>query len=54
MEEEDEEEKVEPTSETQQKAAKPFLGTSKSLKKDEFLDFDNKAYEMLHRAHTEW
>ena len=33
---------------------KPFLGNSKNLKKDEFLDFDNKAYEMLHRANTEW
>lgn len=32
----------------------PFLGNSKSLDKDEFLDFDNKAYEMLHRANTEW
>lgn len=33
---------------------KAFLGNSKQLKKDEFLDFDNKAYEMLHRANTEW
>lgn len=53
-EEEEEEEKAGPSNETQQKSARPFLGTSKSLKKDEFLDFDNKAYEMLHRAHTEW
>ena len=32
----------------------PFIGNSKSLEKDEFLDFENKAYEMLHRANTEW
>ncbi|EAS04841.1 histone-binding protein RBBP4 or subunit C of Caf1 complex protein (macronuclear) [Tetrahymena thermophila SB210] len=33
---------------------KPFMGTEKNLEEDEILDFDNKAYEMLHRANTEW
>lgn len=32
----------------------PFVGTTKNLGKNEFLDFDNSAYNMLHRASTEW
>lgn len=32
----------------------PFMGTQKQLEEDEILDYDNKAYEMLHRANTEW
>lgn len=32
----------------------PFMGTEKQLEEDEILDYDNTAYEMLHRANTEW
>jgi len=53
IEEEEEEEKIE-NGTSQNPFVKPYLGNSKHLKKDEFLDFDNKAYEMLHRANTEW
>ena len=52
-EEEEEEEKTEKGN-SKKSIVKPYLGNSKTLKKDEFLDFDNKAYEMLHRANTEW
>lgn len=31
-----------------------YTGTGQDLDKDEYLDFENKAYEMLHRATTEW
>lgn len=30
------------------------MGTEKQLEEDEVLDYDNRAYEMLHRANTEW
>jgi len=30
------------------------MGTSKDLKKGQFLDYDNTAYNMLHRTTTEW
>jgi hypothetical protein len=30
------------------------MGTEKHLEEDEVLDYDNRAYEMLHRANTEW
>ena len=30
------------------------MGTYKDLKKGEFLDYDNRAYNMLHRTTTEW
>ena len=36
------------------KLNKPWMGSSQNLKDDEYLEFDNSAYEMLHRAHTEW
>lgn len=45
---EEEEEKIE------EGKTKPYMGAAKNLKNGEFLDFDNKAYEMLHRANTEW
>ena len=32
----------------------PFIGTDKNLGQDEYLDYDNSAYNMLHRANTEW
>jgi ribosome assembly protein RRB1 len=32
----------------------PFLDSSKKLKEGEYLDFDNSAYEMMHRANTDW
>jgi len=32
----------------------PWVGTNKDLKKDEELVFDNRAYEMFHRATMEW
>ena len=32
----------------------PFLESDKNLKDGEILDYDNKAYEMLHRAESEW
>ena len=53
-EEEEEEEKKTENGNPKKSIVKPYLGNSKTLKKDEFLDFDNKAYEMLHRANTEW
>lgn len=31
-----------------------FLGTKKNLKKGEILEFDNNAYDMLHRLNNEW
>ena len=31
-----------------------FTGTRKNLKKGEVLDFDNSAYDMLHRLNIEW
>ena len=31
-----------------------FLGTNKSLKPGETLEFDNNAYDMLHRLNIEW
>ena len=34
--------------------AEVFIGTNKNLKKGEVLDFDNNAYDMLHRLNTEW
>lgn len=36
------------------KEIKPFTGTTKTLGKNETLDYDNRAYEMFHRATTEW
>jgi ribosome assembly protein RRB1 len=30
------------------------MGTKKNLKKGEVLDFDNNAYDMLHRLNIEW
>ena len=30
------------------------IRTKKNLKKGEVLDFDNSAYDMLHRLNTEW
>jgi len=32
----------------------PYLGTTKNLKEGEFLDFDNQAYDLFHRARTPW
>ena len=32
----------------------PYLESNKNLADGEILEFDNKAYEMLHRATTEW
>ena len=32
----------------------PFLDSSKKLKEGEYLEFDNSAYEMMHRANTDW
>ena len=32
----------------------PFLESNKNLKEGEVLEFDNRAYEMMHRATTEW
>lgn len=32
----------------------PFMESNKHLEEDEELEFDNKAYEMIHRANTEW
>lgn len=31
-----------------------FVGTKKNLTKGEVLDFDNSAYDMLHRLNIEW
>jgi ribosome assembly protein RRB1 len=31
-----------------------FLGSNKQLAKGEVLEFDNRAYEMLHRLNVEW
>jgi ribosome assembly protein RRB1 len=31
-----------------------FLGSNKNLGKGEVLEFDNRAYEMLHRLNVEW
>ena len=33
---------------------KAWTGSSSNLKDGEYLEFENSAYEMLHRAHTEW
>ena len=30
------------------------MGNEKHISKDEYLDFENGAYKMLHRANTEW
>jgi ribosome assembly protein RRB1 len=32
----------------------PFVGTEKNLDQEEVLEFDNRAYDMLHRATTEY
>jgi ribosome assembly protein RRB1 len=32
----------------------PFMGNEKHIGQNEYLDFDNAAYRMLHRASTEW
>jgi ribosome assembly protein RRB1 len=32
----------------------PFTDNNKNLEEDEELEFDNRAYEMLHRANFEW
>jgi len=32
----------------------PYVGTGLELEEDEFLDFENCTYEMLHRSTTEW
>lgn len=32
----------------------PFVGTEKNMEQDEELDFENRAYDMLHRATTEF
>lgn len=59
----------EPTSEMQQEEQKlyikiekgkkkeevsAFLGNEKKISKDQYLDYDNRAYYMLHRANSEW
>jgi ribosome assembly protein RRB1 len=31
-----------------------YMGTNKTLNKGEVLQFDNKAYDMLHRLNVEW
>ena len=31
-----------------------YLGNNKGLKKGEILQFDNSAYDMLHRLNVEW
>ncbi len=31
-----------------------FTSNAKDLKEGEYLEFDNAAYQMLHRATTEW
>lgn len=30
------------------------MGTEKDLQEGEELDYDNRAYEMFHRANVEW
>jgi ribosome assembly protein RRB1 len=37
-----------------QKDIVPFMGNETQIKQDEYLDFENGAYSMLHRANTEW
>ena len=37
-----------------QNELKPFLGTDKDLEKGEVLEYDNEAYDLFHRATTEW
>lgn len=32
----------------------PFTGTQKNMGAEEILDFENRAYDMLHRATTEY
>ena len=32
----------------------PYMGSDKQLNNNEYLDYDNSAYMMLHRATTEW
>ena len=39
---------------TEEDGVKPFLGTEKNLKEGEYLDFDNRAYDLFHRARTPW
>lgn len=31
-----------------------YLGNNKNLNKGEVLEFDNRAYDMLHRLNVEW
>ena len=38
----------------EEEQAQVFVGTKKNLKKGEVLDFDNSAYDMLHRLNIEW
>lgn len=46
--------KLEDIEKYQQKDISPFMGNEKQISKDEYLDFENGAYNMLHRANTEW
>ena len=32
----------------------PYIGTGQNLASDEFLDFENRTYDMIHRSTTEW
>ena len=40
--------------EGEEEEQKVFLGSNKTLKKGEMLEFDNRAYDMLHRLSLEW
>jgi len=33
---------------------RPFMGTTKNLAEGEVLEFDNSAYDLFHRANTDW
>jgi ribosome assembly protein RRB1 len=46
--------KLEDIEKHQKKDIVPFMGNETQIKKDEYLDFENGAYQMLHRANTEW
>lgn len=46
--------KLEDIEKHQDKDIVPFMGNETNINKDEYLDFENGAYQMLHRANTEW
>lgn len=45
---------IEKQKKVEKKIDAPYIGTGLELKNDEFLDFENCTYEMLHRSTTEW